>query len=71
MATLGQKINAERKARAMIKENGLPEPDRIEYGFTCIRVFWIEQNLCVRIDIDEAPPGYEPAPWEILGGADG
>ena len=52
----------------MIKEQGLPEPDCIEYGYMCIRVFWLEQKLCVRIDIDEPPPGYEAAPWEMLGG---
>jgi hypothetical protein len=68
MATLKQKISAEREVRAMIKEQGLPEPDCIEYGYMCIRVFWLEQKLCVRIDIDEPPPGYEAAPWEMLGG---
>jgi hypothetical protein len=38
MATLAQKIKAETMVREMIAENGLPEPDDIEYGFTCIRV---------------------------------
>jgi hypothetical protein len=71
MATLKQKLDAERKVRAMAEESGLPAPDCIEYGYTCIRVFWLEQKLCVRIDIDEPPPGYEPALWEVLGGEAG
>jgi hypothetical protein len=58
MATLAQKIAAEAKMRDLIAENGLPEPDAVEYGFTCIRLIWHEQKLAVVIDIDEPPEGF-------------
>ncbi len=32
--------------------NGLPEPDQIEYGDTCIRLFWEEAKTALVIDID-------------------
>lgn len=52
MATLKQKIRCERDARAWCEEYGLPEPDRIEYGYTCIRLFWDESKTALVIDID-------------------
>jgi hypothetical protein len=62
MATLQQKIQAEVKMRGLIEEHGLPEPDAIEYGHTCIRVFWHETKTVLVIDIDDPPQG-----WENLG----
>jgi hypothetical protein len=55
MATLAQKIKCEQKVRAMIESSGLPEPDEIEYGYTCIWVIWEEPKLALRIDIDTDP----------------
>lgn len=60
MATLEQKVAAENKARELLESEGLPEPSRIEYGHTCIRLFWEESQLCLVIDIDEPPEGFEP-----------
>ncbi len=54
MATLAQKIKAETMVRELIAENGLPEPDDIEYGFTCIRVLWNDPKVALVVDID--PP---------------
>ena len=59
MATLKQKIAAERKMRELIANEGLPEPTWIEYGHTCIRLFWEESKLVLVIDIDEPPEGFE------------
>ena len=59
VATLEQKVNAERRMRELIESQGLPEPSRIEYGFTCIRLFWEESKVCLVIDIDEPPEGFE------------
>jgi hypothetical protein len=56
MATLAQKIEAEQKMRGLLEENGLPEPSRVEYGFTCIRLFFEETKTVVIIDIDQPPP---------------
>ncbi len=59
MATLAQKIEAEKKMRDLIAEDGLQEPDEVEYGHTCIRLLWHEPKLAVVIDIDEPPEGWE------------
>jgi hypothetical protein len=53
MATLRQKIAAERKVRDLLATEDVPEPDRIEYGFTCIRLFWFEPKVVLVVDIDE------------------
>jgi hypothetical protein len=55
MATLSQKVAAEQTIREMVESGELPAPDRIEYGCTCIRAFWNEAKVCLRIDIDEDP----------------
>jgi hypothetical protein len=52
MATLAQKIEAERRMRDLLAEGGLPQPDRVEYGFTCIRLFFEDTMTVVIIDID-------------------
>ena len=62
MATLAQKIEAEQKMRTLLEENGMPAPDAIEYGHTCIRLFFSEPKVCLVVDIDKPPPG-----WEFVG----
>jgi hypothetical protein len=59
MATLKQKIEAERTAREMVAREDLPEPDRVEYGFTCIRLFWNEPKIVLVVDIDQLDPEAE------------
>jgi hypothetical protein len=59
MATLKQKIAAERDGRAMLEQGGLPQPDGVEYGYTCIRFFWNEPKLMLVIEIDKPPEGSE------------
>jgi hypothetical protein len=58
MATLKQKIAAERAVREMLEDNGLPEPDQVEYGYGCIRFIFAEERLAVVIDIDDFPVDY-------------
>jgi len=61
MATLAQKIEAEKRMRDLLEENGLPQPDYVEYGFGCIRLFFERTNHVVVVDIDEpedAEPGF-------------
>jgi hypothetical protein len=53
MATLNEKIRCERDAREFVKKYGLPEPDHVEYGHTCIRLFWEEPKTVLVIDIDD------------------
>jgi hypothetical protein len=53
MASLKEKIDAELKIRGLLDEGGLPQPDRVEYGYTCIRLFWDDTKSVVVVDIDE------------------
>ncbi len=53
MATLKQKIKAERTLRELLASEELPMPDEIEYGYTCIRAIWWEQKRAVVIDLDD------------------
>lgn len=61
MATLRQKIEAETKMRELLENNGMPQPDAVEYGYTCVRFFFEETKTMVVIDIDEPPPGWKYA----------
>jgi hypothetical protein len=58
VATLKEKIDAERAARALLEDADLPQPDAVEYGYTCIRLFWMEQKACMVVEIDEPPEGW-------------
>ena len=60
MATLAQKIEAENRMRQLLADSGLPQPDRVEYGYTCIRLFFDATKQVVVIDID-GPEGEERA----------
>ena len=53
MATLIEKIRAEKRTRDFLEENGLPQPDHVEYGFTCIRLFFEASKTVLVVDIDE------------------
>jgi hypothetical protein len=53
MASLAEKMEAEVRAREMLDEGGLPPPDRVEYGYGCIRFFFDEPKAVVVIDIDD------------------
>jgi hypothetical protein len=55
VATLRQKLNAEVRVRELIAQNGLPEPDEVEHGLTCIRLLWHESKVVLVIDIDTPP----------------
>jgi hypothetical protein len=52
VATLAQKIEAEKRMRELLEDNNLPQPDYVEYGFTCIRFFFNETKTVIVIDID-------------------
>jgi hypothetical protein len=60
MASLAQKIEAENRMRELLDDSGLPQPDHVEYGYTCIRLFFNATKQVVVIDIDR-PEGEEGA----------
>lgn len=53
VATLTQKIEAEKRMRDLLAEHDMPQPDFVEYGFGCIRLFFNRTKHVVIIDIDE------------------
>jgi hypothetical protein len=53
MATLAKKIEVEKRTREMLEQEGLPSPDRVEYGFGCVRLFWSESKTVLVVDIDD------------------
>jgi hypothetical protein len=57
MASLAQKIEAEHRMRELLEENGLPQPDTVEYGFTCVRFFFHHTKHVIIVDIDEPEEG--------------
>jgi hypothetical protein len=58
MATLEEKIKVETQVRELLAQNGLPEPDGVEYGYTCIRLFFDEPKTVLVVDID-GPDAHE------------
>jgi hypothetical protein len=53
VASLARKIEAEKQMRDLLQDAGLPEPDHVEYGFNCIRLFFNRTRHVVIIDLDE------------------
>ena len=74
MATLEQKIKAEASMRDLLRKEGMPQPDGVEYGHGCIRFFFEEPKVCLVVDIDnpdedakrwaEGNPRYAGDVWE-------
>ncbi len=57
MATIKEQIAAERTAREVLERAGLPAPDEVEYGYTCIRLLWHEAKVALVVEIDKPPGG--------------
>ena len=72
MATLAQKIETEARMRELLESNGMPQPDEVEYGFGCVRLFFHETKTVVVVDIDdpteadETADDLEAADWDDL-----
>lgn len=60
MSTIAEKIAAEQRLRDLMAGEGLPAPDEIEYGHTCIRALWHEAKVAVVVDLDDVD---DDAPW--------
>ncbi len=52
MVTLAQKVKAEVNMRELLERSGLPLPDVVEYGVTCIRFFYKDQKVVLIVDIE-------------------
>ncbi len=66
MATIKKKIEVEQKMRELLEDEGMPEPDSVEYGHGCIRLIFEEPKVVLVIDIDKPEEygqgGHEPDP---------
>ncbi len=51
--TLEAKIEAEHRLRELLRSEGLPQPDEVEYSYTCVRFIFHEAKACIVIDLDE------------------
>lgn len=50
--TLEAKIKAEHRLRELLRSEGMPQPDEVEYGYSCVRFIFHESKTCVVIDLD-------------------
>jgi len=55
MSTLKDKIAAEFKIRQLLRNEGVPQPDEVEYGCACIRLLWNESKVCLVVDLEKEP----------------
>jgi hypothetical protein len=53
MASLAMKIKAERRMRELLAEEDLPQPDAVEYGHGCVRLYFNATKVVVVVDIDD------------------
>ncbi len=53
MASLEEKIQCEAHMRELLEQEGLPQPDAVEYGYGCIRLFFNEPKVALVVDIDD------------------
>jgi hypothetical protein len=62
--TLEAKIEAELRMRELLRSEGMPQPDEVEYGVTCVRFLFHESRTCVVIDLDtdDGGDGISPGP---------
>ncbi len=51
-STLEAKIEAEQRLRELLSAQGMPQPDEVEYGYTCVRFIFHQSKTCVVIDLD-------------------
>ena len=67
--TLEAKIEAEHRVRELLRSEGLPQPDEVEYGYTCVRLIFHESKTCVVIDLDEhdTDGGFDSGPSSEIG----
>jgi hypothetical protein len=65
-STLQAKIEAEHRMRELLRTEGLPQPDEVEYGDSCVRFLFHESKACVVVDLEPGAGDSDSGP----GGAD-
>jgi hypothetical protein len=55
--TLADKIEAEHRLRELLRSEGMPQPDEVEYGYACVRFIFHEPKLCVVVSDSDSEEG--------------
>jgi hypothetical protein len=50
---------AERDGRRMLRMGRLAQPDRVEYGYSCVRFFFEDSKVVLVIDLNDSPDGQD------------
>jgi hypothetical protein len=53
MASLAMKRKAEGRLRQLLAEENVAQPDTVEYGDGCVRLFWHESKVVIVVDVDD------------------
>ena len=53
MVSLELKRKAERRLRELLWEDGFAQPDRVEYGPSCVTLFWHSVKKAIVVDVDQ------------------
>ena len=51
------KIESEHRLRELLRSEGLPQPDEVEYGTDCVRFLWLDRKVVVVVDLEEFDEG--------------
>jgi hypothetical protein len=55
--TLADKIEAEHRLRELLRSEGMPQPDEVEYGYACVRFIFHEPKVCVVVSDSDSGEG--------------
>ena len=61
---LERKHEAECRLRELLRSEGLPQPDEVEYGDMCVRFLFHESKTCVVVDLEPDGHGQDPSATE-------
>jgi hypothetical protein len=53
MATIDKKQRAERRMLQLLEDAGLPAPDEVQYGESCVRLMWHDRKVAVVVELDD------------------
>jgi hypothetical protein len=53
MATIDKKQRAERRMLQLLEDAGLPAPDEVQYGESCVRLLWHDRKVAVVVELDD------------------
>jgi hypothetical protein len=52
MAPIDRKQQVERRMLRLLKDNGLPAPDEVQYADREVRFIWLDRKVALVVDLD-------------------